>query len=153
MKEQHNKKDHADFSTKVARILPLITKEFAVSQHAYVFSKIPLTMSQIFILEFLAEQEICKMNGLAKTLNLSMSAVTSIIDKMITLKLVKRERSSADRRVVNVIMLNKGKEMLVKIGEANCRCVNELFSTLTQKDKDEYLRILRKLYDSLRKRR
>ena len=92
------------------------------------------------------------MNDLAKTLNFTMSAVTAIVDKMIDMKLVKRERSSSDRRVVNVTMLNKGKECLIKIRHARSNCVNELFSTLTQQDKSEYIRILKKVYANLRQR-
>ena len=152
MERLDSKKECTDFGGEVAKILPLIMRRFASSQHAGLVSKMSLTVPQIIILEFLAEREICKMKELAQALHLTMSAVTAIVDKMIELRMVKRERSSKDRRVVNVIMLNKGKEMLRKVSEARCSCVNELFSTLTQEDRNEYLRILKKVYNNLRQR-
>ena len=80
------------------------------------------------------------MNELAKILNLTMSAVTAIIDKMIRRKLVKRGRSSEDRRVVNVTMVSKGRKLIKQVREIRCSCANELFASLTEQDKQEYLR-------------
>ena len=116
------------------------------------FSELSLTIPQIVVLEFLTDQGPRKMNELATALSFTMSAVTVIVDKMIKLKLVKRERSSEDRRVVNVILLNKGREMARRIKDARRNLVNELFSTVTVEDRQQYLRILRKVYKNLRRR-
>jgi DNA-binding MarR family transcriptional regulator len=71
---------------------------------------------------------------------------------MIKLKLIKRERSRQDRRVVNVMMLDKGKEAIRRVKEARRNCVTDLFSVLSKKDKEEYIRILRKIYHNLRRK-
>lgn len=149
--DENNKRNREEFGQEVSLILPLIMREFTRSQHSGQFSKVPLTMPQMLILEFLGEREICKMSDLAKGLNLNMSAATAIIDKMIEMRLVRRERSSVDRRVVNVIMLSKGKDMLEKSREAKIHCLDQLFAPLSDEDRSEYLRLLRKVYDNLRK--
>lgn len=146
------KKDNNHFGEEMAKLLPLIMREYARSQHANIFSKISLTVPQILILEYLSEKRNCRMKDLAKTLNLTMSAVTAIVDKMIAFKLVRRERSDEDRRVVNVIMLERGREMLRKVSEAKCKCANELLAPLNQEDKKIYLKILKKVYSGLRQR-
>ena len=144
--------ENLDFGAEVAKILPLIMRDFTRSQQKNIFSKGVLTIPQVVILDFLDELGSCQMNELARILNFTMSAVTAIVDKMIKLKLIKRERSSRDRRVVNVMMLNKGKEAIRRVKEARRNCVTDLFSVLSKKDKEEYIRILRKIYDNLRRK-
>ncbi|MBN3038105.1 MAG: MarR family transcriptional regulator [Candidatus Omnitrophica bacterium] len=151
MREMQGAKCSSDFSAEVSKILPLISREYAQRQQVNIFSKINLTVAQMFILEYLKECQICKMSQLAKALNLTMSAATANIDKLVSLRLVKREHSTKDRRVVRVTILNKGKEMNRKVTEARCSCLNELFTGLNEQDKDDYLRILRKMYNNLRK--
>lgn len=142
---------NADFGTKIAEILPLIMREFTKGQKN-IFSKGFLTIPQVVILDFLIERGTCQMNELAKVLNFTRSAVTAIVDKMIALGLVQRERSSEDRRVVKVIILNKGKQAAREVKVARQDCANNLFSVLSKKDKAEYLRILREVYDNIRQR-
>ena len=144
--------ENLDFGTKVAKMLPLIMRNFTRSQQKNIFSKGVLTIPQVVILDFLDERSSCQMNELAGVLNFTMSAVTALVDKMIKLKLIKRERSSLDRRVVNVMMLNKGKEAIRQVREARRNCVTDLFSVLSKKDKEEYIRILKKMYDNLRRK-
>ena len=105
---------NTNFGAEVARIMPRFLREFGKSQHKDIFSKVSLTVPQILILEFMFDKGPCKMGELARILNFTMSAVTAIIDRMIKLKLVMRERSVEDRRVVNVSLLNKGKETVEK---------------------------------------
>ena len=138
-----------DFGVEVAKILPLILREFAKRQRDF-FSQAALTVPQIVILDFLNERGPCKMNDLARALNFTMSAVTAIVDKMIGLKLVARERSSEDRRVVNVSLFKKGAQMVAQVKEMRRSCLNNMFSALSDKDKSEYVRILRKVYANLR---
>lgn len=144
MKKHHN----IDFGTEVSRIHPLIMRKLAKRQMS-VFSKGLLTIPQIVILDLLAEKGSCKMNELARVLNFTMSAVTAIVDKMVKLKLVRREHSTEDRRVVRVTMLEKGREIVRRVSEERRDAANSIFAPLTEKDKKEYLRILRKVYDNL----
>ncbi|NQT00357.1 MAG: MarR family transcriptional regulator [Candidatus Omnitrophica bacterium] len=143
-------KTSLDFGVEVAQILPLIMREFTREQKN-ILSKGELNIPQVVVLELLAGRSPCQMNELAKSLNLSMSAATAIVDKMVALRLVKREHSNLDRRVVNVTILSKGKQDVSRVRLARQNCVNDLFSELSEGDRREYLRILRKIADSLRK--
>lgn len=152
MEKQPNKVKDTGFGTEVARMLPLMMREFTRRQQKNIFARGLLTVPQVVILDFLAERGCCQMNELAKVLNFTMSAVTAIVDKMVGLKLVKRERSSEDRRVVKVMMLNKGKEAIKRVREDRRNCVNDLFSVLAEKEREEYVRMLKKIVNKLRKR-
>ena len=138
-----------DFGGEVAKILPLILRSVTQS-HSTIFSKGTLAVPHVVILELLSEKGPCKMSELAKVLRLTMSAVTAIVDKMIALDLVKRERSLEDRRVVRVGLLKKGAEAAKRIGEERRKVANRIFSPLSEAEKREYLRLLRKVYNNLR---
>ncbi|MFC1480279.1 MarR family winged helix-turn-helix transcriptional regulator [Candidatus Omnitrophota bacterium] len=146
-----NPSKHGDFGGEVSRILPLILREVTKKQMT-IFSKGRLALPHVVILDLLAENGPCKMGDLAKTLHLTMSAVTGIVDRMIQLDLVKRERSREDRRVVRVSLLKKGEEAAKRVNEERRNTANDIFSPLTESERGEYLRILRKVYDNLRKK-
>jgi len=133
-----------DFGAEVLKIHPLIMREFARVQKKN-FSDVHISIPHMVILDILEEKGMCKMNDLAKCLNFTMSAVTAIVDKMIKLKFVKRMRSSSDRRVVNVILLEKGRKVSEEIKRQKKECANKIFVSLTERDKKEYLRIINKV--------
>ncbi len=140
-----------DLGIEISKIHPIVMREVTKKQMT-IFSKGFLTVPQVAILDLLDENGQCRMSELAKALGFTMSAVTAIIDKMIGLKLVKRERSSQDRRVVKVLMLEKGRETAGRIRKERINIANDLLSSLNKKDKEEYLRLSRKIYDHLIKK-
>lgn len=149
MKKQPYKAKNVDFGREISKIMPLIIREVTKKQMS-IITKGLLTIPQFVILDLLVERDSCRMSELAKTLGFTMSAVTAIVDKMIKLKLVKRKRSSEDRRVVKVIILSKGGEAVGRVNEERRDAANRIFSPLTEEDRDEYLRLLRKVYNNLK---
>jgi len=57
------------------------------------------------------------MSDLAQGMHLHMSTVTGIIDRLETGKLVTRERSEADARVMEIRLTARGKSILAKAPE------------------------------------
>jgi len=141
---------HVDFGGEVSRMLPLIMRE-ATRMQMTVFSEGRLAIPHVVILDLLKEKGSCKMGELAEMLHLTMSAVTGIVDRMIELSLVKRERSREDRRVVMVALLKKGDETAMRLREDRRKVTDKIFSALTESEKREYLKLLSKVYNSLRK--
>ena len=147
------KKEKAvDLGNEMAKILPLMLREVSRRQEN-ILAKSDIAVSQIIVLDVLKEKGPCTMGELSGTLNLTMSAVTGIIDKMIKLGFVKRERSRDDRRVVNVALLAKGKKTVDRVNEARKNITRELYSVFTEKEGREYLGLINKVYDSLRKKK
>lgn len=151
MREEAGSREDRDFGHSVAQIMPLLLRELSRRQRDF-FSKVALSVPQIVVIDFLAAQTCCKMSELAKALNFSMSAATAIVDKMIAAKLIKRERSSEDRRVVKVVLLQKGRQLAEQIVQMRRRALNEMFSILNTEEKNEYVRMLQKVYQGLKKK-
>ena len=132
-----------NFGVEIANILPLIQRGFAKTQKD-IFEDSTLTMPQIVILDLLAERPYATMSDIARTFNFTRSAATALINKMIAAKLVRRERSSRDRRIVKVTLLKKGKDLALRLRQARREYIDRIFSPLSTEEKAEYLRILRK---------
>lgn len=139
---------NTDFGVQVARMMPAFIKEILKKQES-IFTKGNLAVAHIIVLDILREIGTSSMGDMARNLNMSMSAATGIIDKMVTMELVDRERSDEDRRVVNVILTEKGKDMAVRVNEERKYMLNEMFAVLTDAERDEYLALLKKVYDGL----
>ena len=144
-------KRQINIGEEIAKVHPLILREVAVKQMS-VFSKDKITLTQVVVLDLLKEKGSCRMGDIAAALNLTMSAVTGIIDKMIEMGLVKRERSGKDRRIVWVSLFPKGKRTVKKVNRERINAVNDLFLVLTLDEKHEYLRLLEKIYKNLKTR-
>ncbi len=140
-----------NFGKEVAKLLPMILRE-ATTRQKSTFIDSDITMPQVVVLELLLEKEKCKMGEVAKTLNLSMSAITSIVDKMIDAAMVSRERSTEDRRVVEVELTKKGKEIAKRVSKEREDMANDLFSVLTKEERKEYLRLLKKVFSSAKRK-
>ena len=140
--------DSENFGEQMALILPILMRE-ASKSHRILCREGNLSIPSILILDLLRECSECKMSVIAKVLGISMSTATGLVDKMITDNLVKRERSSKDRRVVTISMKKKGKDFAGKLKKLRVDSLNRMYSVLTKKERDEYLSLIRKVYKSL----
>ena len=140
-----------DFGAEISKLMPLLIREMTRKKDT-IFSSGELTVAHIAIIEYLSEKGISNMTDIAMMLSLSMSSSTSIIDKMIEMKSVKRARSEKDRRVVLVMLDEKGIDTAGRIMKERKNVFNDLFSPLEDSEKSEYLRLLKKIHDNLRDR-
>jgi MarR family transcriptional regulator, organic hydroperoxide resistance regulator len=72
---------------------------------------------QIWALRTIGEAGILSMGDLAQHMHLHMSTVTGIIDRLETSKLVTRDRSTEDARVMELRLTPKGRGILAKAPE------------------------------------
>jgi DNA-binding MarR family transcriptional regulator len=71
-----------------------------------------LTAPQILLLQAISKLEEATIGELAKEVSLSQATVTTIIDRLEKKELLKRERSSVDKRKVHAYLTSKGMETL-----------------------------------------
>ncbi|MEA3489894.1 MAG: MarR family transcriptional regulator, partial [Candidatus Omnitrophota bacterium] len=117
---------NADFTVEMVKIMPVLLRE-VTRKHENQLRKLNLTVSHIVILDLLIEKTPCTMGEIAMSLGLTMSAVTGIIDKMIGIRLVKRERSAEDRRVVRVVLLQKGQNTAEHVRRLREDVISEMY--------------------------
>ena len=137
-----------DFGKEMLKIMPRLMREFMKRQEG-IFTKGNLTVPDIIVMDALKEKGQCTMGFLAGILNLTTSAATVIVDRMIRKGLAKRERSKEDRRVVRVALMKKGEETINNLNAERRHMANELFSVLNEKERREYLRLIEKVHNGL----
>jgi len=76
-----------------------------------------VTGPQIWALRTIGEEGVVSMSDLAQHMHLHMSTVTGIIDRLEAAKLVTRDRSEEDARVMEVRLTPKGRAILTKAPE------------------------------------
>ena len=132
------------FSEELIAILPYIHAGLIKSDSGVLIKK-KLTFPQMVILDILRLKKECKMSDVAGILGVTKSAVTGMADKLIKEGAIKRERSIKDRRVVRVSLTPKGVKLASQIAEHKLRVIKSLFVDVTEKERMQYLNILRKL--------
>jgi DNA-binding MarR family transcriptional regulator len=104
-----------------------------------------ISFPQLWALEHLREHGACTMNELAKAMQSRGSTASGLVDRMTTLRLVRRVRSREDRRVVHASITPKGKRVVDQINRHRQRMVVEMFRPLTVQDRQRHLEIIGKL--------
>lgn len=108
-----------------------------------------ITLPQYLSLELIDSCGTLKMKEIAKELNVSLPAATGMIDRLYRLGLVKREFEPRDRRVVKIVLTAGGRRVLNDIRRKRRKAIEEVFSNLSQKERQVYLKILKKIRDIL----
>ncbi len=89
------------------------------------------------------------MREIAEDAQLAVSSVTPIIDKLVEKKLVKRERSEEDRRIVSVELTEKGAKIYQMELESYMRLSASILAALSPSEQDKFLAFFRKVTLSL----
>ena len=87
----------------------------------------------------------CIMRKLAEHLRLAVSTVTGIVDKLVNKNVVTRERVDEDRRIVQVKLTAKGKEIYDVETENFMHLSEDMLKVLTDEEQDILLALLRKI--------
>ncbi|WP_432403439.1 MarR family winged helix-turn-helix transcriptional regulator [Wukongibacter sp. M2B1] len=82
------------------------------------------------------------MSKISDEINVSMSTATGIIDRLVKKKYLKRERSELDRRIVLIMLTEKGQKTIADLKDTMGNYLNRIYETLT----DEEIRVLSNVF-------
>lgn len=91
------------------------------------------------------------MSDLARTIKLSDSSATILVDHLVKRKLAIRNRSEKDRRVVRVAITGIGKKVLDAHTRAFVTFAHNILATLGAEEREVYLALHRKIVDTIKK--
>jgi DNA-binding MarR family transcriptional regulator len=113
-------------------------------------SQFGLTGPQLTVLKLLETFGDLSLSSLSERIRAQNSTVTGIIDRMEREGLVRRERSTTDRRVVFIRMSEKGAKLARQIEVEPMEIFRSALVSLSQADLRDLLRILTKLQKRVR---
>jgi DNA-binding MarR family transcriptional regulator len=108
-----------------------------------------LSMQELNVLNILGDHGTSTMTEIAKRAFLSMSSVTLLIDKLARAKLVYRERSERDRRVVTAVLTDEGQKIYQTQLEHRHAVIRQSLNVLTETEQATLLSLVEKVVKSL----
>ncbi|MCK4545008.1 MarR family transcriptional regulator [candidate division WOR-3 bacterium] len=79
-------------------------------------------------------KEIETLTGVSSKLHLAKSTISSVFDKLERELYISRKRVISDKRVVNVRLLKKGKDMIHRVIKYRIKFIESLIENISQKD-------------------
>lgn len=104
-----------------------------------------LGLQDVKVLECLGQKGPQMMRAVAEHLGLAVNSITSVIDHMEQRSLVSRTRSSQDRRVVNVDLTQRGREIYQSLLAGRLQFHRALLAALTEDEQEILLVLFRKI--------
>ena len=127
----------AEEALRLNRTIRLLQPRFF--KVAYASQKVSLP--QYSVLAVLQEHGESTMGQLAESLGITMGAVTSLVDRLIHLGYVERERSTEDRRVVKVRLTSAGGDMLQYLLDHGKQLAADMLEDVSPEDRRVFLRV------------
>ncbi|MEI4800654.1 MarR family winged helix-turn-helix transcriptional regulator [Bacillus sp. NPDC077411] len=101
--------------------------------------------NEFLVLRILNRNQKEMVSRVANELNVSNSHITAVAEKLIKKGLVTRSRSTSDRRVVYLEIIDKGKELVAEMEKQNKLYLKERFSALSEEEMTVMIAISHKL--------
>jgi DNA-binding MarR family transcriptional regulator len=93
-----------------------------------------VTEKELTVIFFVGKNKHVKMSDIAANIDAPMSTLTSIVDKLVEKKLLSRDHSGEDRRVVNVSLAPTGKTAFGKLIDKQKKVAEVVLSQLNEKE-------------------
>ncbi|MBU0710027.1 MAG: MarR family transcriptional regulator [Candidatus Omnitrophica bacterium] len=137
-----------EFANELNEILPTIIKGFSNRQVNELY-KGKITLPQFLVLQLLHKEGELKMSRLAQFVNVTTSAMTGLVERMVRDKYVVRVNDPKDRRVIRVKLTVKGSGLVKKINEQRRQMIVKTFGQVSENEREAYLKVLVRVKDIL----
>lgn len=104
-----------------------------------------LTSTEFIYLKHLSQKGRQMVSALSQEFDCTVSHVTAVTDRLVKKELVKRQRSETDRRVVELVITPKGKDMVTLIENKKKDYFMQKFEELSTEEMETLLRLFQKL--------
>lgn len=131
---------------KVNRFLEALNKirKFIVNLESF-SNEENLNKLELMLLSFIYQEKELIMSKLAKSLGISLSTATVIVDHLVKKKLLLRKRISDDRRIVKVLLTKKGENIALNYQKKKKELIEKILTILTEKEQENFILILEKI--------
>lgn len=136
------------FADRLNEIMPVLIRGFARTQPIEIF-KGRITLPQVLILQHLTSEDPVKMTDIANFMKVSTAAATGIIERLVKSGYVYRVFDQKDRRIIKIKITPKGLAFMKKLACERRKVMIEIFSKISEQDRQDYLRILMRIKDVL----
>jgi len=97
-----------------------------------ILNDVDITPPQFEALQYLRKEENLTIGELSAQMYLACSTVTDLLDRMERNELVKRVKDENDRRIVRIVVLDKGHELIKRVMENRINYVESILSEIDE---------------------
>lgn len=108
-----------------------------------------LTTSQLMVLLTMKEKKnvAIPVGSLAEQLSVSFPAVSGIIDRLVKEKLIKRKRSSKDRRLVLIELTDSGVKIIEKLLKTFEKLLFDILKKMPEKEREAIVKAIERVFE------
>ncbi|MBN6186383.1 MarR family transcriptional regulator [Aneurinibacillus sp. BA2021] len=103
--------------------------------------------SHAFILGVLDVEGPQKISDLAHRMEITLPSISALADKLVMNGYVERQRAEADRRIVLLVLTEKGKRSIRDFQEKKRKAMQHLYGLLSEEEIESLIRIYKKILD------
>lgn len=140
---------HNEKVTELTELINVLVQEFLEIHQTLNDAYTGVSKQELNIISIVGRRNGAIMREIAENAQLAVSSVTPIVDKLVEKKLVKRERSEEDRRIVSVELSEKGAKIYQMEIESYLRLSANMLAALNPTEQDKFLGYFRKVASSL----
>ncbi|MBX9854609.1 MAG: MarR family transcriptional regulator [Gemmatimonadaceae bacterium] len=104
-----------------------------------------ITAAQFELLQLISRNDAAGCSELGRQMAAPGPDITRMVDRLDTAGLVARSRDEKDRRVVHVVMTEKGSALLEQVRPVVCAAERQVFAGIPSEDQETLLRVLQQL--------
>ena len=97
-------------------------------------ANLPITPLQIEIIRLLAESGELPITRISEGLNITKAQMTHLIDRLCEMEMVERRTCTSDRRIINIALTQKGKELIRSHDSRLRAAARETLSCLSEEE-------------------
>ncbi len=95
-----------------------------------------LTMPQLGTMFHLSQKGACGVSDIGSDLGVSNSAASQMLERLVQIKLVTRSEDPDDRRVKQIVLTDKGRQILAESGQAHQDWMADLVNTMSREERE-----------------
>ncbi|MBU0759511.1 MAG: MarR family transcriptional regulator [Candidatus Omnitrophica bacterium] len=137
-----------EITREISRLIPKI----ATQAHPGSFANIRITPAQILMLMSIHAHGKCHLKTLARERKVSPPTITGLVDRLLKDGYVRKDPDPEDRRAAMVSLTKKGEGVVTRHLASIQNLWKSILTHLSQKEREQYLGILRKIVNILSKK-
>ena len=142
---------HSPRTTELTELINVLVQEFLEIHQTMNDAYTGVSKQELNIISFVGRSGSVMMREIAEQVRLAVSSVTPTVDKLVEKKLVRRDRSEEDRRIVTVVLTDKGQKIYQMEVESYMRLSASILQALADKEQVQFIDYFRKVAASLQK--
>jgi DNA-binding MarR family transcriptional regulator len=133
---------------ELSKYIGELTRKFMFMKAEVVPPEYEFNMRELLFIIYLGWRESCKMSEVAEHMGLAMSTATGIADRLVHKDLIRRNRSEEDRRLVEVELTPKGREVYEWHTRQHIHLSRTILESLDQSDQEALIVLMRKIVEN-----